>query len=45
MGKRCDRGVAAIWAAVAVAMEQQVNAYALLAAGLCNLVHDFMWTD
>ena len=45
MGERCDRGVAAIWAAVAVAMEQQVNAYALLAAGLCNLVHDFMWTD
>lgn len=45
MGERCDRGVAAVWAAVAVAMEQQVNAYALLAAGLCNLIHDFVWTD
>ena len=45
MRERCYGCIATIRAAVAVAMKQQVDAYALLAAWLCNLIHDFMWTD
>ena len=45
VGERCDRGVATIGAAVAVAMEQQVDANPLLTAWLRNLVHDLVWTD